>query len=87
MPKPDAIADHLCEIVAGLTSHRQGSGPHWIMVADLQDALRRHGLDLGGNDLQAAIAICVERHTMKAEGRPAHSIAVWQKDWDIRAVP
>ena len=80
----DAIADHLCDLVRELTSHRRGTGPHWIMVADLHDALVRHGLDLDDDDLQAAIAICVGRHVMKAEGTPVHSISRWQKDWDIR---
>jgi hypothetical protein len=83
MPKADAIADHLCELITGLTKHRQGRGPHWIAVSDLEQELRRHGLDLAQDDLQAAIALCVERHVMKAEGKPAHSIAPWQKDWQL----
>jgi hypothetical protein len=75
MPKPDAIADHLCDLVRGLTAHRGGSGPHWVMVETLACELRRHGLDLAHDDLQAAIALCVERRTLKAEGDPAHSIS------------
>jgi hypothetical protein len=83
MPKPDAIADHLCEIVAGLTAHRQGRGPHWVMVETVAREMRRHGLDLAHDDLQAAIALCVERHVLKTAGTPPHSIAPWQREWDV----
>jgi hypothetical protein len=83
MPKPDAIADHLCELIAGLTSARRGRGPHWIAVSTVARELRKADIVVDDADLQAAIALCVERHVMKAEGRPAHSIAVWQKDWKI----
>jgi hypothetical protein len=83
MPKADVLAETLCDLARELTSHRRGGGPHWIAVSDIEDAMRRHGLDIDHDDLQAAIAICVERHTMKAEGRPFHSIAPWQKEWKI----
>lgn len=83
MPKPDAIADHLCDIVLALSGHRRGSGPHWVMVADIARELRRHKLDLDENDLQAAIAICVERRTLKAEGRPVHSVNPIEP-WEIQ---
>lgn len=83
MPKPDAIADHLCDLIAGLTAHRQGSGPHWIAVSTIERELRRHGLDLAQDDLHAAVAIAVSRCVLKTAGEPVHSIAVWQKDWEI----
>lgn len=83
MPAPDALADHLCDLVRELTRHRQGGGPHWVMVETVARELRRHGIGIDDADLQAAIAVCVERHTMKAEGDPVHSIAPWQKDWEI----
>lgn len=83
MPNPTALADHLCDLIAGLTSHRQGRGPHWISVSDLERELRRHGISVTHDDLQSAIALCVERHVMKAEGSPTHSVAVWQKEWDV----
>jgi hypothetical protein len=84
MPKPDAIASHLCDLVRGLTSHRQGSGPHWIAVSTIERELRRHGLDLAHDDLQAAIAICVERRTLKAEGDPVHSISPIEP-WEVQS--
>lgn len=80
----EAVAGHLCDLARGLTSHRGGTGPHWIMVSTVHDALGRHGIALDDADLQAAIAIAVERHVMKAEGKPVHSITPWQKDWDIK---
>lgn len=83
MPKPDALADHLCDLIAGLTSSRQGSGPHWIMVSTVARELRRHDIGIDDADLHAAIGICVKRHTLKAEGDPVHSVAVWQKGWDV----
>jgi hypothetical protein len=83
MPKPDAIAEHLCALVRELTRHRQGRGPHWVMVETVAREMRRHGLDLAHDDLQAAIALCVERHVMKTAGDPVHSIAPWQKDWQL----
>lgn len=78
-----AIANQLCDLVRELTSHRQGRGAQWIAVSDLEAAMRRHGLDLAHDDLQAAISLCVARHVMKAEGEPPHSISPWQKDWQI----
>ena len=83
MPKPDALADHLCELIAELTRHRRGSGPHWIAVSTVARELRRHGVDIAESDLQAAISLCVGRHEMKAEGKPVHSVSPWQKDWDL----
>ena len=80
--KADAIADHLCTLIAGLTSHRRGGGPHWLMVSTLERELRRHGLDLSHDDLQAAISLCVERRTLKAEGRPVHSISPIEA-WEV----
>lgn len=80
----ELIADHLCTLVTELTKHRGGTGPHWLVVATLHDALARHGVGVTGDDRQAAIVICVERHLIKAEGTPVHSVTVWQRDWDIR---
>lgn len=80
---PDAIADHLCDLVRELTSHRQGRGPHWIAVSTIEREMRRRGLDLAHDDLQAAISIAVERCVLKTAGEPPHSIAAWQKDWRV----
>lgn len=82
-----AVADQLCPLAVELTRHRRDGGPHWIAVSEMHDALRRHGVDLADNDLQAAIAVCVGRHVMKAKGSPPHSISVWQKDWQIDRQP
>lgn len=83
MPAPAILADNLCDLVRELTRPRQGGGPHWLAVSDLHAAMRRHGLDLADDDLQAAIAICVERCVLKTAGDPPHSVAPWQRDWDI----
>lgn len=82
MPKPAALADHLCALIIGLTSHRQGSGPHWIMVETIGRELRRHGFKFSDADLQAAIAIAAERCVLKVEGDPVHSVSVWQQPID-----
>jgi hypothetical protein len=39
------LADHLCHLVRELTRHRQGGGPHWIMVETVapRDAPARPG--------------------------------------------
>lgn len=87
MPAPAILADHLCDLVRELTRHRQGSGPHWLAVSDLHAAMRRHGLDLALDDLQAAIAVCVDRGTMKGEGEPPHSISPLQREWQIGRKP
>lgn len=80
-----AVADHLCALVQELTAHRRGAGPHWVMVAEVARELGRHGIDCTDADLQDAIALCRQRHVIKAEGRPAHSISPWQKDWSAEA--
>lgn len=91
MPKSrrqlEAIAEHLCALVVELTSHRRGGGPHWIMVGEVLGRLRDAGIDVDLEEMDAAIAICVGNHTMKAEGKPPHSISPWQKDWQIEQQP
>lgn len=83
MPSRAAIlADSLCDLMRELTAHRRGTGPHWLMVSTLARELRRNGVDLDENDLQAAITICVDRRTLKAEGRPPHSISPIEP-WEI----
>src|SRR5882672_5374402 len=42
----DALADQVSELVEGLTRHRGGRGPDWIMLHDIEAACREHGLDL-----------------------------------------
>ena len=64
---PNALADHLCDLVRELTRHRPGGGPHWLMIGTVARELRRHGID---GDLEAAITICCERRNLKAEGFP-----------------
>jgi hypothetical protein len=74
----DALADRVCELVHALTSHRGGTGPHWIMIHDIETALRKHGLDIDHDDLQAAVAIAVERCVLKTEGEPPHSVSPFE---------
>jgi hypothetical protein len=75
----EILADTLCDLVRELTAHRRGSGPHWLMVGDLVEALARHGAGVTAEEIDAAIALCVARHTLKAEGQPVHSVSVWQR--------
>jgi hypothetical protein len=51
MHKLTALADHLCALVAELTSHRLGPGPHWLMVETIARELRRHGVTVTGDEL------------------------------------
>jgi hypothetical protein len=30
------LADHVCKLVEALTEHRRGSGPHWLMVSEIE---------------------------------------------------
>jgi hypothetical protein len=55
VPAAEALADHLCALAAELTRHRQGPGPHWLMVETIARELRRHGVNVTGD--QAAIAV------------------------------
>lgn len=71
----NALADHLCDLVRSLTANRRGSGPHWVAVSTVWRELQRAKVKVLPADLQAAIAICVERRTLKAEGEPVHSIS------------
>ena len=41
-PQQHVLADHVCELVEALTKHRQGSGRHWLMVSEIEAALRAH---------------------------------------------
>ena len=63
------LADHAR---AGRGSYQAsiGSGPHWLMVSDLEDALRPHGVELDGDELRQAIAIAQERCELKTEAEP-----------------
>ena len=52
-----------------------------MMLADIEEALRHHRLD--ANELQAAIAIAVERRLLRVAGTPVHSISPWRNGWPI----
>ncbi|MGE0758873.1 MAG: hypothetical protein AB7O38_17760 [Pirellulaceae bacterium] len=71
----EGIAALLYDLAVELTRHRRGSGPYWIMIADLYEALDRCGLDLAHDDFDAAIVIAVERCVLKTVGTPVHSIS------------
>lgn len=79
----ETIAASLPGLAIGLTRHRQGPGPHWIMVGAVIEALREHGIGISDADLDAAIAIAVANDALKAVGDPVHSISPWQKHWDF----
>ena len=70
---------HLVELVEALTKHRQGSGPHWLMVSEIEAALRAHGVEIDGAELHQAIAIARQRCELKTEGQPVHSVSRWQQ--------
>ena len=53
------------------------------MVETIARDLRRHGVPVTGDELQAAIAVARVRSVLKVEGDPLHSISPWQKDWDL----
>jgi hypothetical protein len=69
----------VCELVEALTKHRQGSGPHWLMVSTIEAALRAHGVELNGTELHQAIAIAQLRYELKTQGQPVHSVSRWQQ--------
>lgn len=73
------LADQVCELAHALTSHRAGGGPHWIMVGHMMAALAAHGVNVTLEDMDAAIALAVERCVLKTEGQPVHSISPWTK--------
>ena len=73
------LADHVCKLVEALTKHRQGSGPHWLMVSEIEAALRAHGVEVAGAELHQAIAIAWQRRELKTEGQPVHSVSRWQQ--------
>lgn len=70
------LADRLPAVVAALTGHRSGRGAQWVAVDTLLRDLRRHGVAVTADDLQAAVAIAVERRVLAVEGDPPHSVAV-----------
>jgi hypothetical protein len=73
-----ALVDHVCELANALTSRRSGIGPQWIAVSTIADKLAEHGVEVDEADLDAIIAIAVERCTLKVEGNPPHSVSPWQ---------
>jgi hypothetical protein len=75
----EAIADQLCALVDELTRHRGGSGPHWIGVDTIEHSMRRHGVAVHHDDLQAAVAIAVKRCVLKTEGNPPHSVSRFEE--------
>jgi len=69
------------DLAVELTRHRPGGESRWVMLADIEEALRQHELDSG--ELQAAIAIAIERRLLRAAGTPVHSICPWRNGWQI----
>lgn len=77
----EGLASLVYGLVVELTSHRPRGESRWVMLADIEEALRRQDLD--ANELQRAIAIAVERRLLKAAGTPVHSISPWCSSWQI----
>lgn len=77
----EGIASLVYDLVIELTRHRPPGERRWMMLADIEEALRHHRLD--ANELQAAIAIAVERRLLRVAGTPVHSISPWRNGWPI----
>ena len=83
----EVVAASLCELANEIARHRQGAGPHWIMLSDIECEMLRHGIAINGDDLQAAVTLAVERCVLRVEGQPVHSISAWQRDWQLDSEP
>lgn len=77
----EGLVSLVYDLAVELTRHRPGGEPRWVMLADIEEALRQHELDSG--ELQAAIAIAIERRLLRAAGTPVHSICPWRNGWQI----
>lgn len=83
----EVVAANLCELANEIARHRQGGGPHWIMLSHVEREMLRHGIAINGDDLQAAVALAAERCVLRVEGQPVHSISAWQRDWGLEREP
>ena len=83
----EVVAANLCELAHEIARHRQGDGPHWIMLSHVEREMLRHGIAINGDDLQAAVALAVERCVLRVEGQPVHSIGAWRRDWQLDREP
>ena len=77
----EGLAFLVSDVVVELTRHRPAGESRWVMLADIEEAMRQHELD--SNELQAAIAVAVERRLLRAAGTPVHSISPWRNGWQI----
>lgn len=71
----EVVATNLCKLANEISRHRQGGGPHWIALSHVEREMLRHGIAINSDDLQAAVALAVERCVLRVEGQPVHSIS------------
>ena len=75
----EVVAANLCELANEIARHRRGGGPHWVMLSHIEHEMLRYGIEIHGDDLQAAVSIAAELCVLKTAGEPVHSISSWQK--------
>lgn len=66
----EVVAANLCELANEIARHRQGAG-----LSQVEREMLRDGIVMNGDDLQAAVALAVERCVLRVEGQPVQSVS------------